>query len=378
MKIRRFYATLSLCVFLLLSVHILHATEGFVPALVKDISGRAYEPAVINLLDTAKESIVISMYSVNLGTKRRNPVRLLLTDLHEARDRGVSVTLYLNTKFRDVDKENKRLIQNTELKRLKDAGCVIHLMPYNRRLHDKLIIVDSRYVVEASTNWSITALRDNFESASLIDSPELAQVKLLRLEMLPVVSKPKAEHPREAMYLKNLPEEILLSETLVLDKRYFPKMLKDHSSRAIDLYLILRAYSQTEDKRNFFLDLECMGLSLGMPDSWSDAAIRRQVIKSLRKLRKTYKLIDVKFFYARNAWVGLIDIPGDTFLAPSILVKPPSDKPYSMRLKFYLIAEALFKAQGRDIQSITAAKLAKELHIAPWTIRAARKDLQRQ
>jgi len=47
---------------------------------------------VIELLDNAKESIVISMYTINLDTTNNNPVKLLLNDLLEARQRGVDVT----------------------------------------------------------------------------------------------------------------------------------------------------------------------------------------------------------------------------------------------------------------------------------------------
>ena len=65
---------------------------------VRDISDRKYEQAVINLLDNAKESIAISMYCINLGTNTRTPIKLLLNDLLEAKQRGVSVSLYLNTK----------------------------------------------------------------------------------------------------------------------------------------------------------------------------------------------------------------------------------------------------------------------------------------
>ncbi|MGB2630969.1 MAG: hypothetical protein WBD17_07075, partial [Candidatus Omnitrophota bacterium] len=37
-------------------------SADFHPAQVQDISDRAYEPAVIDLINSAKESIVISLY----------------------------------------------------------------------------------------------------------------------------------------------------------------------------------------------------------------------------------------------------------------------------------------------------------------------------
>jgi len=103
-----------------------------------------------------------------------------------------------------------------------DAGCVFHLLPSCLRLHDKLVIVDNRFVVEGSTNWSIAALKSNRESAALIDSPELARIKLLRFKMLPLIIEPKEKEAHRALYLENLPDSIVIPKLLLLDGRYFP------------------------------------------------------------------------------------------------------------------------------------------------------------
>ena len=76
--------------------------EEFYSAQVRDISDREYEQAVINLIDNAKESVVIGMYYISTQLEANNPVKLLLNDLVEAEKRGVEVKLYLNTKFPDV------------------------------------------------------------------------------------------------------------------------------------------------------------------------------------------------------------------------------------------------------------------------------------
>ncbi|MCK4821390.1 hypothetical protein KA005_36835, partial [bacterium] len=352
------------------------AQEDFTSAQVKDISGRAYEPALIELLDGAAESIVISMYNISLGTRNRNPIRLLLNDLHEARARNVSVTLYLNTRFRDVDKEKVRLIENPELKRLEDAGCVIHLMPANRRLHDKLIIVDSRYVVEGSTNWSNSALRENFESATLIDSPGLAKIKLLRLELLPVSTKPQIKQLPRPLYTENIAETINVPKALLEDKKYFPRMLTRQDERSMDFYLILMAHSQAINKKEFFIDLESMGISLGMPDLWSDSALRRQVIKSLKRLESRYNLITVRFFYGKDAWVELVDVSGDSFSIASDIIAPNTDNERSMRLKFLLIIKAFLEANGEEIDSISTSELAKRFYVHWTTINDALRELR--
>ena len=175
---------ISLIIAISLLIAPAYSSDAFLSAKVKDISDRKYEEAVIELLDNAKESIVISMYTINLGTTKNNPVTLLLNDLLEARQRDVSVTIYLNTRLWVAGKAKKYYINNSTLKELEEAGCVIHLMDFKRMLHDKLVIVDKRYVVEGSVNWSISALKSNRESATLIDSPELAKIKLTRLKTL--------------------------------------------------------------------------------------------------------------------------------------------------------------------------------------------------
>ena len=63
------------------------------PEKVTDLSDRKYEQVLINLLDNAKESIVVSMYGITPGAGEKSPVMLLLNDLLEARKRGVGVTI---------------------------------------------------------------------------------------------------------------------------------------------------------------------------------------------------------------------------------------------------------------------------------------------
>lgn len=365
-----FVLTFSLLTFI---VSPLSAQQIFFPAQVRDISDRAYEPALIEILDNAKESIVISMYNISLGENKNNPIAFLLQDLIEARKRNVEVTIYLNTNFRAIDKEPHQLIRTPFFKKLVDAGCIFHLLPSRLRLHDKLIIVDSRFIAEGSTNWSISALRSNRESATLIDSPELAKIKLLRLKMLPLHIEPKEKEPHSALYLENLPESITLPKVILLDSRYLSTMLTRQDSRCVDLYLLLLAHSQATGKSSFFIDLECMALSLNMPVSWLDFGLRRQVIRSLKKLRDNYGLVRVKFFHGKDAWVELVNLPQDYFSINSQLI---TNQKISLRLKFLLMIKSLLESQGESLYSVPKQELARRFHIHPWTIGEAFKELK--
>ena len=85
-----------------LNVFPAYPSDDSSPEKITDLSDRKYEQALIDLLDNAKESIVVSMYGISAGAGEKTPVMLLLNDLLEARKRGVSVTMYLNTRFRDT------------------------------------------------------------------------------------------------------------------------------------------------------------------------------------------------------------------------------------------------------------------------------------
>ena len=375
MKRHRFYIFSVLILAISLITQAVYSADDFVSSRVKDISDRSYEEAVIALLDNAQNSIAISMYSISLGTETSNPIRLLLNDLLEARERGVEVTLYLNTRFRDSDKRGNPFINSPIFKKLENAGVLIHFIPSNRRLHDKLIVVDSRYVVEGSANWSISALKNNFESSTLIDSPDLAGVKLSRLRNFLISSLPREGKPNTPAYIENLPKSLNLPKEFVLNKKYLSRMVTSYDKRAMSLYLLLLAHSQSVGKQEFLISLEAMALSLGMPDSWTDPALRRQVIKVLRKLQKRYQLIEVSFFHSRDANVILTDIPGNTFVVSSDSLIQSDNAKLTMRLKFLLLIQALLKEEGEDLYSISKTALAKRFNINLSTIKAAFNDL---
>ena len=75
---------------------------AFVEGRVADASDRAYESTAIWLIDGAQASVVCSLYLVQETDDVRHPVHRLLNDLVEAAQRGVAVTLYLNTRLRGV------------------------------------------------------------------------------------------------------------------------------------------------------------------------------------------------------------------------------------------------------------------------------------
>lgn len=377
----------------------------FHPAQVRDISDREYEQAVIDLIDNAKESVVLGMYYITTELERNNPVRLLLNDLVEAEKRGVEVRIYLNTKFPDAS--YKEIVGDDEFRRLEDAGCEVYFIPEGRRMHDKLVIVDRRYVVDGSMNWSIIALRNNFESATLIDSPELAKEKIARLEGIYRTQKEKEEAGREErapLYLDSIIDKIEIKKALLENERYFSRMLKVSDRRVMELYLILLAYSQAGQsggeiasaasgglamtnqrgglamtkglqKDEFFLNLEDVGLGVGLPMSWDDESLRRQVIKALRILEDRYGLIKVEFYHASDARITMVPVSGEGITIETKVVNP-HDKKMPQRLKFLLMVKALLEKEGKDVTKVPQKEIMRRFHIAERTLEKALRDLR--
>ena len=353
--------------------------EAFYPAKVKDISDRAYEPAVIALLDNAKESIVISMYI--LKAEEKGPVSLLVNDLAEALDRGVSVEIYLNTKFNS--RGYTKALNSKPLQIVREKGAKIFHYNSAKRVHDKLILIDSRFVVEGSHNWSVSALKSNYESATLIDSPRLAQVKLKRLRGIPLVGESsrttKEMYIPERIGMVSKGESVEFKKALLEDKTLFPRMVKARSNRSMDTYLLLMAESsirQSPEKDNnlMTISLEDIAFTLKIPEEWPRSTKRRQIIKTLRKLKNEYKLIDFSLRYGKDAGIELMDLSGDTFSVSSIFFAGDSLIKRSAPGNFVLLVEELLKTEGKAIDSFSLEDLIKRFHVKRCGLQSGLKE----
>jgi phosphatidylserine/phosphatidylglycerophosphate/cardiolipin synthase-like enzyme len=209
----------------------------FQPAQVADISDRKYEPAIEELIDSAKQSIVMSMYIFKPVTA---PVKKLADSLLAAQKRGVAVELYLNTQFSNNEARNIPAY----CKDLQAAGAKIYMTVPNIKLHDKLLIIDNRYVINGSMNWSVSAFRSNYEAVVVADSPGLAQNELARLKSFRLADeatiKKITEQPdKPEEVLEPLPDIVMVPKIWIEDNRLFVHMLSDGAIRAFQVYLLL-------------------------------------------------------------------------------------------------------------------------------------------
>ena len=331
------------------------------PAQVSDASDRAYEPTAIRLVDHAERSIAMAMYLIQETRDDRHPVNRLLKDLVDAAQRGVHVELYLNTRFQGARAD----LKTRWLTRLRAAGGQVTALPAHRRLHDKLLIVDERYVLEGSTNWSVEALKNNWESNTLMDAPALAQQKLARLRRL---GEAQAQAAVQQLPDTPLPETAALPAAWLARGGLLPRLVSAGDEREADLLLLLVRLSAWRHESAFAVPLAPIALDLGMPGSWSETALRQQVLKTLRRLQSRATGLEVAFTRGQDAWVRFPETEGPAVTVPMEVLQPA-------RLVREPAVTTYLTLLGADAATLPLKDLQQRTGLPPALLRRAQRAL---
>jgi len=140
---------------------------------VKMIPPREYYKTLCSLINQASKSIWIVMYSFKYYSEYPlSPSNLILQELLKAKKRGVEIKVLLD--ISDWNEKNSRENQQTG-RILSRNGIKVYYDKMEVNTHAKTIVIDSRYTVVGSTNWTYYALTSNNEISVLIDSEELAK-----------------------------------------------------------------------------------------------------------------------------------------------------------------------------------------------------------
>ncbi|MBI4115983.1 MAG: hypothetical protein HY447_05375 [Candidatus Omnitrophica bacterium] len=336
---------------------------------IRDISDRVYQGQVYSLLDKAQSSIVISMYLVRTGDSAKHPINRLIQDLVEARRRGVEVTIYLNTKFKNATPQ--KILQEPWVAVLQEEGAKVRLASPVRMLHDKLIVVDRRFVVEGSMNWSVSAIANNLESATLIDSPQLAEAKLKRIGFFPIWGEEEKKLPkgREALFPAGPPSSIDIPVALIEARKYFPKMIHYQRQRAMKIYLLFLYLAQAKGSTKFSFSPELVGEYLGILKGKDRTSIRRQVIRVLRDLEIIDKLLHVEFRHGKDSYVELFIPPGSTFTLSSEAFDTGELAVLDDNQIFLRLVRARLREEGKRLEDFTQRAIKKRFFIGQKTYR---------
>lgn len=168
-------------------------TDETIPIKARDISNEEYFPATLDIINNAKESVVVAMYYIgyNPANKDSKPNQLVQA-LINAHKRGCKVKVYLDRTgdIEDVaddavrDDEVLRKTKNVEVQAvLEDVGIEV-VGSFDVVLNSKVVVVDREIVISGSANWSDDGLGENLESNMLIVSKEYAESNLSKLQTL--------------------------------------------------------------------------------------------------------------------------------------------------------------------------------------------------
>lgn len=319
------------------------------PAEIQDISGRYFD-AVHAELQEAKESIWAAIYEIRVyaDSKASKPY-VLLEDLVDAHKRGVEVKVFLDRSYRYSSVADSAVLHDrNDLagQILGAAGVKVVFIGPNKRLHAKVIVIDGQIVIDGSVNWSHWALTRNIESASLIRSKNYAGEKLKWIRKIEKGEEVEKNNENEKA---EEGECVYLGNEFLLDKKQAPRMVTKQDERVFDLFLLLLKQKQVENadhafgvasfglvpSKAGFRNAEGTGPDLTVDydemAEWLEitnmtrTAYRRQITKTLKKLEKTYGLIDCEFEYGGPAVVRLCRTDDSKMIEGKIIRKETKD-----------------------------------------------------
>lgn len=118
------------------------------------------EPAVLNVIRSAKSSINLYMFSLDRTS--------IVDALVSAKRRGILVNV-------TVDQHYEKRVNARAVAALEGAGIHVTQSPYNSVLHAKVLIIDGKTVVFGSANYTNSGMRYNHEIITVLTSPSVAQ-----------------------------------------------------------------------------------------------------------------------------------------------------------------------------------------------------------
>ena len=65
--------------------------------------------------------------------------------------------------------------QSAALAQLEEAGVRVEVPAQSRLLHDKFAVLDERWMITGSFNWSVSAENRNRENVLILNCPDLAR-----------------------------------------------------------------------------------------------------------------------------------------------------------------------------------------------------------
>lgn len=136
------------------------------------LDGSEYYKSVPDIIKSANKSVKVAMFHIAYP-KTDHPTKTLLDQLIEAQKKGVEVKVVLD-KDREHDPYKSKVINQNAKEYLKKNGVECKFDKEDILLHSKYIIVDDKYIVIGSHNWSAGSYFQFDDLSFVICSPEIS------------------------------------------------------------------------------------------------------------------------------------------------------------------------------------------------------------
>jgi phosphatidylserine/phosphatidylglycerophosphate/cardiolipin synthase-like enzyme len=142
------------------------------PNEVRALADDRYFDTLISLIHNSRRSIDLAMFVFKTSTRSNNRPLQVAKALISARQRGVRVRVILENSGYD-EKLNRTNKEVGAL--LKKNQITVEFDSPRRTNHAKMVVIDNRYCLVGSHNFTQAALKYNHELSLLIDSRSLAR-----------------------------------------------------------------------------------------------------------------------------------------------------------------------------------------------------------
>jgi hypothetical protein len=322
------------------------------------VPGERYREVLLRELASAKRSVSVALYLCSVD-EETEPV---LAALGELRRRGVAVEVTLDSGGRDDDAGDGVGRNEAAFARLKALDVSV-AFDDGVLTHDKLTVIDGKTVLVGSSNWTKAAFTRNREANALIRSTEVARAAGDALRAIP---------RREAPGI----EGVAVPESFLLDPSLFGRMAGG-DERALDVWLAIRRVSTSGV---VVVDMPSLAERLGIA-SMGEVAYRRQILKTLAKLEKSYGLIRRETSYGAAPRVTLSDgMEARAVRVPTAYWDQGWDRRLSLAGKcFYLMSLRESAASTLNPRWSTAeATLARRYGVSAWFVGRGVTELRRR
>ncbi|MEN8143140.1 MAG: phospholipase D-like domain-containing protein [Thermodesulfobacteriota bacterium] len=137
-----------------------------------------YLPVLLEMISKAETSIDLAMFLFKTSTnrKRRNKPDQIRDRLINSARRGVRIRVFLEKSGYNekINETNRRVAKDLE-----KAGITVIFDTPKKTTHNKMVVIDQRFSLVGSHNFTHAALKYNHELSLLVDDQGLAE-KLTR------------------------------------------------------------------------------------------------------------------------------------------------------------------------------------------------------